>query len=80
MSKFDLRSVIRQEIVQSLSKRGDQSSHDEIARLQQSKSLAAAFGFTGPGFKSSQSNSQPQGQTSQGPGLTKGFLGPGFKK
>jgi len=76
MSKFNLRSVIRQEIVRSLNNRGDQSAHDEIARLQQSKSLSAAFGFAGPGF----GKNQPQGQTSQGPGLTKGFLGPGFKK
>ena len=77
MPKFNLRSVIRQEIVRSLNNRGDQSAHDEIARLQQSKSLSAAFGFAGPGFGN---QNQSQGQTSQGPGLTKGFLGPGFKK
>ena len=76
MSKFDLRSVIRQEIVRSLNQRGDAAAQIEISRLQKSKSLSDAFGFTGPGFQSSNTT----GPTSHGPGGTKGFLGPGFKK
>ena len=76
MSKFDLRSVIRQEIVRSLEQRGDSSAQFEISRLQKSKSLSDAFGFAGPGFQSSNTT----GPTAHGPGGTKGFLGPGFKK
>jgi hypothetical protein len=75
MSKFDLRSVIRQEIVGALKRRNDHSSKDEIERIQQTKSLSRAFGFSGPGFKKNK-----PGPTAQGPGHSKGFLGPGFKK
>lgn len=76
MSKFDLRNVIRQEIMNSLERRGDVSARDEIIRLQQSKSLAQVFGFAGPGFEST----VKKGPTFSGPGGAKGFLGPGFKK
>jgi hypothetical protein len=76
MSKFDLRNVVRQEIVRSLEQRRDTSAQFEISKLQKSKSLSDTFGFTGPGFKSSNT----AGTTSQGPGGTKGFVGPGFKK
>jgi|TARA_R110002020_G_scaffold327986_1_gene543912 hypothetical protein len=75
MSDFNLRSVIRQEITKALEKRGGPAARDEIARLQQTKSVAQAFGFAGPGF-----GGYEKGPTSHGPGGTKGFLGPGFKK
>jgi len=75
MSKFDLRSVVRQEIVGALKRRNDHTSRDEIERIQKTKSLSHAYGFTGPAFKQNK-----PGPTAQGPGHAKGFLGPGFKK
>lgn len=76
MSKFSLRDVIRQEIVQALQHRKDPYAAGEIERIQNSKSLTQAFGFAGPGFEPSAG----KGETYQGPGGAKGFLGPGFKK
>ena len=75
MSDFNLRSVIRQEITKALETRQDPIARDEIKRLQQSKSVAQAFGFAGPGF-----GNDEKGPTMQGPGFSKSFVGPGFKK
>jgi len=74
MSNFSFRDLIKQHILQSLS--NEPGRDDEIYRIQQSKSLKDAFGFTGPGFEAT----QEKGQTFRGPGGTVGFLGPGFKK
>ena len=76
MSKFNLRSVIQQEIQKALQTRTDPGARSEIARLQHSKSLKAVYGFSGPGFDSSYKKSQ----RFQGSGHSHGFLGPGFKK
>ena len=76
MSKFNLRSVVQQEIQKALENRPDPGARDEIARLQRSKSLSRVYGFSGPGFDSGYKKSP----TFAGPGHTHGFLGPGFKK
>lgn len=76
MSKFNLRSVVQQEIQKALGNRRDPGARDEIARLQQSKSLSRVYGFGGPGFDSGYKKSPKF----DGPGHTHGFLGPGFKK
>lgn len=76
MSKFNLRGVIQQELEKALSQRTDTSAKDELARLQQNKSLSQVYGFSGPGFDSGYKKSPKF----DGPGHTHGFLGPGFKK
>lgn len=76
MSKFNLRSVIQQELETALSQRSDPGSQDELARLQKSKSLSQVYGFTGPGFDSGYKKSSKI----DGAGHGHGFLGPGFKK
>tara|TARA_R110002060_G_scaffold27762_1_gene37667 strand:+ start:307 stop:537 length:231 start_codon:yes stop_codon:yes gene_type:complete len=76
MSKFNLRSVVQQEIQKALVKRKDPGAQGEIARLQQSKSLSHVYGFTDSGFDSGYKKSPKV----QGPGNAHGFLGPGFKK
>lgn len=74
MSDFNLRDFIKQHIVKSMSQQPGRE--DEIARIQQTKSLKDAFGFTGPGFDPNYKKSE----TFRGPGGQVGFLGPGFKK
>jgi hypothetical protein len=74
MSGFNLRDFIKQHIVKSLSQ--ETGRDDEIARIQQTKSLKDAFGFAGPGFDPN----YKKGETIRGPGGQVGFLGPGFKK
>ena len=76
MSKFNLRSVIQQELEAALSQRRDPGARDELARLQKNKSLSQVYGFSGPGFDSGY---QKRAKI-DGPGHSHGFLGPGFKK
>jgi len=76
MSKFNLRSVVQQEIQKALQNRRDPGARDEIARLQRTKRLSHVYGFSDSGFDSGYKKSPKFA----GPGHTHGFLGPGFKK
>jgi|TARA_R110000824_G_scaffold121973_8_gene278544 hypothetical protein len=68
--------VIQQELEVALTKRRDSGARDELARLQQNKSLSQVYGFSGPGFDSTYKKSPKF----DGAGHGHGFLGPGFKK
>jgi|ETNvirnome_2_300_1030623.scaffolds.fasta_scaffold138346_2 spore cortex formation protein SpoVR/YcgB (stage V sporulation) len=77
--KFDLRSIIRKEILNALSHRNDATSSYDIERLQRAQSVSAVYGYTSltdsgfnPNYK--------KGKRVHGPGGSYGFLGPGFKK